>query len=135
MPAKDHYHDTVVRALSKDGWIVTDEQFTLVLDTRHLWVDLRAENRKGDKIVLIEIKGFETKGSIIEYLMLALGQYVLYNEVVKANRLADDLYLAIPVAAYESIFAEDAGKYAIMGGGLQLLVFDPATEEIILWIP
>ena len=27
MPAKDIFHDTVKRALEKDKWLVTDEQF------------------------------------------------------------------------------------------------------------
>jgi hypothetical protein len=25
MPAKDKYHDTVIRALQKDGWIIEQE--------------------------------------------------------------------------------------------------------------
>ncbi|MBC7812419.1 MAG: xisH family protein [Burkholderiales bacterium] len=40
MPAKDRYHDTVKRALIKEGWLITDEQVTLIVDKRYLWVDL-----------------------------------------------------------------------------------------------
>jgi len=29
MPRKDIYHDTVKRALIKDGWTITHDQFTL----------------------------------------------------------------------------------------------------------
>ncbi|NWF68880.1 MAG: hypothetical protein HXY40_07330 [Chloroflexi bacterium] len=32
MPAKDRYHDTVKRALIKDGWQIAGEQTTLILE-------------------------------------------------------------------------------------------------------
>lgn len=40
MPAKDKYHDVVIRALQKDGWIINDEQYILITQKRLLWIDL-----------------------------------------------------------------------------------------------
>jgi hypothetical protein len=38
MPVKDRYHDIVKRALIKEGWIIEDEQFTLTVEQRNLWI-------------------------------------------------------------------------------------------------
>lgn len=35
MPAKDLYHDTVKRALMKDGWTVTHDPYTLSFGQRN----------------------------------------------------------------------------------------------------
>ena len=44
MPAKDYYHDTVKRALVKDGWIITREQVLFVIADRHVRIDnIRSE--------------------------------------------------------------------------------------------
>ena len=40
MPAKDRYHDTVVRALQKDGWTILDEQVGLFVPSRRLWEEI-----------------------------------------------------------------------------------------------
>jgi hypothetical protein len=59
MPAKDRYHDTVVRALVKDGWSITGEQVELVADERRVWVDIEAAKEVEALIILVEVKGFE----------------------------------------------------------------------------
>ena len=43
MPAKDIYHDTVKRALQKDGWIITHDPFPLQIGRKRLSADLGAE--------------------------------------------------------------------------------------------
>ena len=43
MPRKDLYHDIVVHALLKDGWIITDDPLTLSYGGRDVYVDLGAE--------------------------------------------------------------------------------------------
>jgi hypothetical protein len=74
MPAKDRLHDTVKRALEKDGWLVVQEQVYLSDNYRHIWIDLSV--RKGDEALhLIEIKGFEHVASPVESIMAAAGQY------------------------------------------------------------
>jgi hypothetical protein len=63
MPAKDLYHDTVVQALIKDGWEITDDPLILSYGGRELYVDLGAEKRaiaaqKDDQKIAVEIKSF-----------------------------------------------------------------------------
>ena len=43
MPAKDIYHDTVKRALEKDGWTITHDPFPLQIGKKRLSADLGAE--------------------------------------------------------------------------------------------
>ncbi|MGH2343642.1 MAG: element excision factor XisH family protein [Chloroflexota bacterium] len=59
VPANDRYHDTVVRALTKDGWTVTAQQVAVAVPGRRLWIDLRATKVRDSLVVLIEVKGFE----------------------------------------------------------------------------
>ena len=43
MPAKDVYHAAVRNALSKDGWTITHDPYTLTYGQRDVFVDLGAE--------------------------------------------------------------------------------------------
>jgi XisH protein len=79
VPARDRYHDTVVRALTKDGWTVTAQQVAVAVPGRRLWIDLRATKARDSLVVLIEVKGFEMMPSPVDYLAAAVGQYVLYR--------------------------------------------------------
>jgi predicted RecB family endonuclease len=62
LPAKDRYHDTVVRALQKAGWTVTAEHCFIRLEERRLWIDIRAEKESESLAILVEVKGFENIG-------------------------------------------------------------------------
>ncbi len=57
MPAKDIYHDTVKRALEKDGWTITKENLHLRWGRRDAYVDIAAEKvftaaKEGRKIAV-----------------------------------------------------------------------------------
>ena len=134
MPAKDHYHDTVKRALIKDGWIIVQEQVYLSDNYRHVWVDLSARRETEATLILIEIKGFEGFSSLLDALMSALGQYVVYKAMLDYLNLTEPLYLAIPRTAHEGIFQAPVAQQAIQNLGVRLLVFDPVSEEVVLWI-
>ncbi len=132
MPTLDYYHDTVKRALVKDGWRITNDPFTVAVPGRFLYIDLRAEKASERLSILIEIKGFESTTKV-EALALAVGKYTLYQTALEIADIADPLYLAIPKAAYNGIISEPLGKQYIKHHNVQLLVFDPESEEIIEW--
>lgn len=55
--AKDTYHDAVRRALEKEGWTITNEQYYLAIGEVDFEIDLFAERlfaaeRKGKKLPL-----------------------------------------------------------------------------------
>ena len=59
MPARNVYHDSVVRALTTDGWTITHDPLTLTFGTRGLYVDLAAERvtiaaEKGSEKIAVE---------------------------------------------------------------------------------
>jgi Holliday junction resolvase-like predicted endonuclease len=135
MPAKDYYHDAVVTALLKDGWVITNEQFPVRINERRLWIDIRATKANGDSIVLVEVKSFNPGQSMVEALANAIGQYMLYKAVL--DYLEDNtsiLVLGIPISAYNGIFSEAIGESVQNTFDLKLVIFDPNTEEIVKWI-
>jgi hypothetical protein len=134
MPAKDKYHDTVKRALLKAGWRILGEQLYLSDNQRHVWIDLRAQ-QSDNPVLLIEIKGFEGNSSPIDALMAAIGQCVIYKAMIDYLERIELLYLAVPTAAYGGVFQTPVAQQALKNLGVRLMVFDPETEEVILWIP
>jgi len=91
--AKDIYHDTVRTALEKDGWTITDDPLTLKVGRRSTYIDLGAEKliaaEKEDQRIAVEVKSFISP-SLVKDLEQALGQYIMYGQVLKqqnADRL------------------------------------------------
>jgi hypothetical protein len=138
MPAKDLYHDTVKTALLKDGWTITDDPFTLSVEDRDLFIDFGAEKllvaeRESQKIA-VEVKSF-ISASPISDLEQALGQYILYEDLLQIQYPERLLYLAIRDTVYESFFQERIVQIVLKRRQLRLLIFDEIQEEIIQWIP
>jgi XisH protein len=138
MPARDSYHDTVVRALQEDGWTITADPFWLAYGDRDLYVDLAAEEaalaaEKSGRKIAIEIKSFIGPSPMRE-LELALGQFVLYRGVLAIVDPERRLYMAVPDDIYASLFASQFGQLAIRESGLSLCTFEVATERIVQWI-
>ena len=134
MPAKDRYHDTVVRALRKAGWTITAEQFLIVVEERNLWIDIHAEKESERLAILVEVKGFENAPSPVESLANAAGKYTLYLVALEYIENPLPLYLAISTAEYNGILSEAIGKQTLRRIGIRLIVFDSDAEEIVQWI-
>ena len=135
MPAKDRYHDTVKRALVKDGWTIEDEQFTVTVDDRNLWIDIQASKGEPQLVILVEVKELADVDSAIEALANALGKYELYRLALQDSNLDYPLYVAVTRESYEGILSERIGKLTLSHIGMPLIVFDVGTEEIVKWIP
>lgn len=138
MPAKDFYHPVVVDALRADGWVITDDPLHLSLGARDFYIDLAAElpiaAEKDGVRVAIEVKSF-VGASNIRDLELALGQFVLYRELLARSDPGRALFLAVPLAIHETLFAEPVGALMLETQSLRLMVFNPLTRRIDRWIP
>jgi hypothetical protein len=134
LPAKDRYHDTVIRSLHKAGWILITEQVAIIVEDRRLWIDIRASKQTEDLAILIEVKGFEGMPSPIEYLANATGKYAMYRAALDYLQIDLPLYMAVPDAAYRGILSEEIGQQTLRHNRVRLLVFDPEREEIVRWI-
>jgi hypothetical protein len=137
MPAKDIYHNQVKNALIKDGWKITDDPLILSIGKKDLFVDLGAEKliaaEKEHQKIAVKIKSFIGNSQVYD-LENALGQYILYYQVLLEKEDERVLYLAIKKSAYEDIFEEPIGKILLKRKIINLVVFDEKKEEIIKWI-
>ena len=138
MPAKNLYHDTVKTALIKDGWEIIADPFKLRVGRRDLFVDLGADRlviaQRSTQKVAVEVKSF-ISASPISDLEQALGQYLLYEELMRREHPDRILYLAIRNAIYTSFFQEEIVQIILETRYLNLLIFDEINEEIIQWLP
>lgn len=138
MPARDVYHDIVIKALIKDGWEITDDPLVLSFGNKDVYVDLGAEYpigaEKNNSRIAVEIKSF-LGASDVRDLEIALGQYNLYRDVLFEVEPARNLYLAIPVRVFAGIFSDPLGQLVIKRQNLKLFVFDESEGSITKWIP
>ncbi len=138
MPAKDLYHNNVISALSKDGWIITDDPLKLKWRSRKMYVDIGAERliaaEKDKQKIAVEVKSFLSKSGM-EDLEDALGQYILYHDVLQELEPDRILYLAIRKYVYDELFLDEVGSLLLKNKRLRLIVFDANAEEILQWIP
>lgn len=112
MPARDIYHDTVKFALQKDGWTVTHDPFPLQIGKKRLSVDLGAERllsaEKGIQKIVIEVKSFVGQSDVKD-LEQALGQYILYRQILNEMGIKRSLYLAVSRPTFNSVFTIELG--------------------------
>ena len=82
----------------------------------------------------MEIKSFVGL-SEMDDLEKAIGQYVVYHDVLRQVEPERDLYLAVNEETFVNLFEEPIGKLLLDNRRVRLLVFDPQTEVIRQWIP
>jgi hypothetical protein len=137
MPARDLYHDAVKNALIKEGWTITHDPLKLAWGGKDMYVDLGAEKllaaQKGEQHIAVEIKSF-VGASELDDLEKALGQYILYHDVLAETEPDRVLYLAIPQKVLLNIFDEPLGKLLLKNQRARLIGFDPRAEVIVQWI-
>lgn len=137
MPAKDIYHEVVKNAIIKDGWTITDDPLKLTIGNRSLYVDLGAEKliaaQKNSQKIAVEIKSFISP-SLINDLENALGQYVLYQNVLQVTDTERVLYLAIREEIYYELFSEPIGQLLLNNQQIKLITFNSEKQELVEWI-
>jgi XisH protein len=137
MPAKDVFHDCVKVALVRDGWKVSHDPYSLKVGKKDLFIDLGAEKliaaEKDSVKIAVEIKSFVSP-SEIQDLENALGQYILYQNVLQRIEPDRILHLAIREAVFYKLFEQEIGQILLENKVLKLLTFNPETEVITKWI-
>lgn len=136
MPAKDFYHDCVKNALIKDGWTITHDPLSLKWGKKDMYVDLGAEQllaaEKSARKIAVEIKSF-TGLSEMNDLEKAIGQYIVYHDVLAEVEPDRELYLAVSQDIASGLFAEPLGELLLKNNRVCLVVFDPEVEAIVKW--
>ena len=137
MPAKDIYHNEVKNALLKDGWTITADPYLIKYEDAELYADLAAERpiaaqRQGQKIV-VEIKSFVGR-SLMHDFHGALGQYMVYRNLIQLTEPEYKLYLAIDDLVYKNFFQRKSIQLITNENKLLLIVVEMEKEEILQWI-
>lgn len=138
MSKRDIYHDAARNALENDGWTITHDPFPLKIGNKRLSADLGTERlisaEKGLEKIVVEVKSFIGQSDVKD-LEQALGQYILYKQILDEtgeNRL---LYLAVTQLTYNNVFSIELGQILIKNQIIKLIVFDEEKEQINQWIP
>lgn len=137
MPAKDIFHSTVRIGLEKEGWIITNDPLYLDFGGVEVYIDLAAEKiiaaeREGEKIA-VEVKSFIGSSAISEFHK-ALGQFINYKIALSQKQPERTMYLAVPIATYETFFKLELIQLVIKVQCIRLIVYNPSKQEIEQWI-
>jgi len=137
MPAKDIYHDTVKRALIKDGWTITKENLYLPWGGTETYIDIAAEKvfiaeKEGRKIA-VEVKSFVGKSNLSE-LEKAVGQFIIYRLAMRKEEPERELFLAVGEKIYNKLFLNPDVIELIETEDLKVVVFNEANKVIVRWI-
>ncbi|MBR8827131.1 MAG: fatty-acid synthase [Gomphosphaeria aponina SAG 52.96 = DSM 107014] len=84
--------------------------------------------------IAVEVKSFVGKSDMND-LEKALGQYILYHDILAEREPKRTLYLAVTKRVFNDIFEEPIGKLLLKNNRLNLIAFDPIKEVIVKWIP
>ncbi|RKZ40131.1 MAG: fatty-acid synthase [Gammaproteobacteria bacterium] len=121
----------------KDGWTITHDQFSIKIGRKTLYADLGAERlisaKKNLQKIVVEIKSFVGHSETYD-LQQALGQYIMYKEILQEQHSERLLYMAVNDITYQSIFSTEIGQLLLAKQPLRLIIFDEHNEVITQWI-
>lgn len=135
MSRRDTFHHWVKQLLILEGWMITHDPYEFDIKPK-LSTDLGAERTiaatKGSEKIAVEIKTFLGESQVVD-LEKALGQYVIYEQILKHQEPDRILFLAVPRYAYEKIFATEVGQLSVHTFKLRLIVYSLDEGEDLLW--
>ena len=99
-------------------------------------MDLGAERllaaEKTGQHIAVEIKSF-LSASDTRDLEQAIGQYLLYRAIIERTEPSRQLFLAVPIDAWNDTFLDSLGQLMLESYHLNVIAFDHVTEEVIVW--
>lgn len=138
MPAHDRDHEAVRAALIADGWTITGDPLHLRYAGKDLYVDLAAERliaaERGQRRIAVEIKSFSGPSELSD-LHAAVGQFIVYREVLADLEPDRELYLAVPETVRAEVFEAGVGKMIFTRQIQRLVSYDPIRKELVKWTP
>ena len=137
MPARDVYHDAVKSALVKDGWRITADPYKIKYEDANLFADLAAERiiaaeQRGQKIV-VEVKSFLGPSPMRDFEN-ALGQYILYRNLLSVTEPEYQLYLAVKESTYKNFFNRASIRLVVEQNKVSIVAVDMNKKEVLTWI-
>jgi hypothetical protein len=81
----------------------------------------------------VEIKSFLSPSPMRDF-EIALGQYILYRNLISLTEPEYQIYLAIKDSIYENFFQRESIQAIVKINQLLLLVVEMEKEKILQWI-
>jgi XisH protein len=136
MPVIDQCEPQVVAALQKAGWIVTHQPFPIRISREEgVYADLRLRHTDDKQtIIVVEVKCFSEKRSVLDEFYRAVGQYMLYRNAMTLKHIDVPLYLSVPFDTYSRFFNRDMIQAVIQDAKISIIVIDVGREEIAQWL-
>ena len=136
--ARDLFHEIVKEALIKEGWIITDDPLLLLpKEEGGISTDLGAEKiliaEKGLTKIAVEIKSFINPSPIHDFSK-AIGQYIVYLDVLEMVKSDRIMYLAMPYDVYNYLITKPYVGYVQNKHHIRFILFDPTEKIIEKWI-
>jgi XisH protein len=135
--ARDKFHQAVRVALEKAGWQITHDPFSFEFGKTDFEIDLGAESliaaERETEYIAVEVKGFLSKSALFDF-HLALGQFLNYRFALEQTDPNRKLFLAIPEDAYFDFFQRPFVQKILVHHGVALIVYNPQSEVILLWL-
>ncbi|MEL6717180.1 MAG: element excision factor XisH family protein [Bacteroidota bacterium] len=134
--AKDKIHEIVIRALIKDGWIITHDPYVLKMKPGQS-IDVGAEKiiiaERGIEKIAVEIKSFLTSSKLYKFYE-ALGQFMSYRIGLRSQEPDRILYLAMPEKVYKQLMEYTTVPETIEEANLKIVTIDLVNENIVAWM-
>lgn len=135
--AKDIYHEAVKNALIKDGWTILADSYFLRYEDAQLYADLLAEKtilaEQNNRRIVVEIKSFISPSPMKDF-ELALGQYILYRDILDLAQKPYAIYLAVKNTVFDSFFQRKSIQAIVKRHQIEFIVFNSEHEEVVSWI-
>jgi hypothetical protein len=136
VPKLDQCHYQIVRALQKAGWSVSPNPYVLRVERRRLYIDIYAQMIQPEqprRIIVVEAKCFTDVKDEVNEFYTTVGQYLTYRGLLEQIGETIDLYLAIPLRAYEGVFQEFAMSVTSKIH-IKMIVVDLDREVVERWL-
>lgn len=135
--ARDTYHDAVRRALEKEGWTITAEEYYFTTGDVAFAIDFFAEKilvaERNDERIAVEVKSFRSQSPMNKFHE-AVGQYENYLLALEDEAPERVLFLAVPIFYWETFFQKPFIQKVIYRKKIRLVVYNHEEEIIEKWI-
>ncbi len=137
MDKLNNYRDAVKNALIKDGWRILADSYLLRYEDAQLYADLLAEKtllaEQNNRTIVVEIKSFINPSPMRDF-ELALGQYILYRDILDLAQKPYGIYLAVKDTVFDRFFQRKSIRSIVKRHQIEFIVFNSEKEEIVSWI-
>ena len=137
MPKKDTFHETVITALRKEGWNITnDPLFVPTEGGVNFFIDLGLERvigaQKDGENIAVEIKSFDQTTPVYSFYEM-LGQFLVYKLALEEQIKPWELFIAISGLGFKKLDEAPIFNRAIEKFRLKFVIFDPISQTITEW--